>query len=126
MLETETIRVLKWLADRAKSFLSASKSAAQGEISVAARDVAAIILTKAGRFKRAFRFEELQAGNRDEREDLQRLLANATLILDARSTTSISRRRAASRSFSRASRRAAPEFTSRICMATVQPQNCCR
>ena len=38
------------------------------------------------------------------------------------STTSISRRRAASRSFSRASRRVAPEFTSRTCKATVQPR----
>ncbi|HTS26507.1 MAG TPA: hypothetical protein VMH81_11580 [Bryobacteraceae bacterium] len=38
------------------------------------------------------------------------------------STTSISRRRAASISFSRASRRAAPEFTSRTCMAMVPPR----
>ena len=38
------------------------------------------------------------------------------------STTSISRRRAASSSFSRASRFAAPEFTSRTCMAMVQPR----
>jgi hypothetical protein len=36
------------------------------------------------------------------------------------STTSISRRRAASSSFSRASRLAAPEFTSRTCRAIVQ------
>jgi hypothetical protein len=38
------------------------------------------------------------------------------------STRSISRRRAASSSFSRASRRAAPEFTSRTCRAIVQPR----
>jgi hypothetical protein len=38
------------------------------------------------------------------------------------STTSISRRRAASNSFSRASRLAAPEFTSRTCQAIVQPR----
>jgi hypothetical protein len=38
------------------------------------------------------------------------------------STTSIPRRRAASSSFSRASRRAAPEFTSRTCRAIAQPR----
>jgi len=37
-------------------------------------------------------------------------------------TRSISRRRAAYSSFSRASRRAAPGFTSRTCMAIVQPR----
>ena len=54
--------------------------------------------------------------------DVYDRLQEADLMQSAASTTSISRRRTASRSLSRASRRAAPEFTSRTCRAIVQPR----
>jgi CRISPR-associated endonuclease/helicase Cas3 len=83
VLETETFRVLKWLAARAKALLGGSTSAETANTNLHGRDIAAIVLTKGGRFKRSLRVEEIQA-EKNEREELHQLLANAVLIVDAR------------------------------------------
>jgi CRISPR-associated endonuclease/helicase Cas3 len=83
LLETETFRVLKWLAARAKVLLSGSTSVETTNTGLHGQDVAAIVLTKGGTFKRALRVEDFRA-EKNEREELHRLLANAVLILDAR------------------------------------------
>lgn len=83
VLETETFRVLKWLAARAKALLSGWTIAERTDSSLHSRGVAAIVLSKGGTFKRALRLQEFTA-DRVEREELHRLLANAVLIVDAR------------------------------------------
>jgi CRISPR-associated endonuclease/helicase Cas3 len=83
VLETETFRVVKWLAARAKALLGGSTSAETANTSLRGRDVAGIVFTKGGTFKRALRVEALQA-DKSEREELHRLLANGVLIVDAR------------------------------------------
>lgn len=84
VLETEAFRVLKWLAARAKVLLGGSTSTTEKtDSSLHGLDVAAIVLTKSGAFKRALRVEEFQA-DKNEREGLHQLLANAVLLVDAR------------------------------------------
>jgi CRISPR-associated endonuclease/helicase Cas3 len=84
ILETETFRVLEWLADRAKALLSACKKGGEPEGTVGSRDVVAIILTKAGKFRRALPVDEFQAVDKSRREELHSLLANSTVIVDVR------------------------------------------
>ncbi len=77
VLEIETFRVVGWLAARAKAILSDSKSSLNG------KDIAMIVLTKSGKVKRALRLEEFDA-DKDERKELQDLLAEAMVIVDVR------------------------------------------
>lgn len=83
ILETETFRVREWLADRANILLNAPKRGEEVESTVGTRDVQAIVLTKAGKFKRALRVDDFRAVDK-KREELHRLLANSTLIVDVR------------------------------------------
>ncbi|MDQ2949805.1 MAG: type I-U CRISPR-associated helicase/endonuclease Cas3 [Acidobacteriota bacterium] len=83
VLETETFRVVKWLAARAKALLGGSNMTEAANSTLRGQDITAFVVSKSGKFRRALRLDEFQA-DKDERDELHRLLANATVIIDAR------------------------------------------
>lgn len=102
VLETETFRVLKWLGDRAKALVAASnghasaasQDAGDGEEATESppfqgSDVAAVALTPAGDLRKTLKLADLVGDGEKEvsarrKEDLERILKGATLIVDAR------------------------------------------
>jgi CRISPR-associated endonuclease/helicase Cas3 len=100
ILETETYRVVGWLTARAKA-LAAGSSGGQpstplqdGEKGerplIRSDDVVAVALTTAGDLRKTLRLKDLALGDDDKQtnktrtQDLERFLAGATLIVDAR------------------------------------------
>lgn len=87
ILETETFHVVKWIAARAKSVpeQQAAQDEAANEPRLREDDVVAFALDPDGRLRKAFRLEELDPReDKKDKEELDRLLAGATLVLDAR------------------------------------------
>jgi CRISPR-associated endonuclease/helicase Cas3 len=100
ILETETYRVVGWLTARAKA-LAAGSSGGQPSTAlqdgekgerplIRSDDVAAVALTTAGDLRKTLRLKDLALGEDDKQtnktrtQDLERFLAGATLIVDAR------------------------------------------
>jgi CRISPR-associated endonuclease/helicase Cas3 len=83
VLETETFRVVAWLSARAKALQSKHAVHHLSNGGTGSRAAAGIVLSKGGKLKRILRVQDL-AGDKLEREELQLLLANSTLVLDAR------------------------------------------
>ncbi|MCP5352277.1 MAG: type I-U CRISPR-associated helicase/endonuclease Cas3 [Chromatiales bacterium] len=82
-LDTETYRVVDWAIARAKDHIAALKKLAekhpeQAQTRLQVRQIAAIALTAAGDFERAFTIEELAEANKDR---LTRELAGRLLIV---------------------------------------------
>jgi CRISPR-associated endonuclease/helicase Cas3 len=99
VLETETYRVVEWLASRGKALVATSNGrtstafhvAENGESApIRSGDVAVLVLTAAGDLRTILKLEDLVPGdddkqmNRRRTEDLERTLAGATLVVDAR------------------------------------------
>jgi CRISPR-associated endonuclease/helicase Cas3 len=83
-LETETFRVVEWLAARARALVRDSNSTDRAANSgLGGRDVAAVVLSKGGKLQRVLRVGEFDT-DKEERKKLRKVLANATLITDAR------------------------------------------
>jgi CRISPR-associated endonuclease/helicase Cas3 len=86
LLEIETFHVVKWLAARAEgvSKEQAAQDDAADEPRLSKEDVVAFALDPEGGLRKAFRLGELDPPeDRKDREELDRLLAGATLVLDA-------------------------------------------
>jgi CRISPR-associated endonuclease/helicase Cas3 len=87
LLETETFRVLKWLAARAKSVRKqqAEQDVATAEPRLGDKDVVAFALAPDGDLRRSFRLDELAASeDKNKEKNVEDALKGATLILDAR------------------------------------------
>jgi CRISPR-associated endonuclease/helicase Cas3 len=96
VLETETYHVLDWLANRAKSLLkfgakSATSEATTNEPPLLRRsDVVAILFNAAGDVSQLVRLDDLGFDSADKKEntrkrdDVERRLMGATLVVDAR------------------------------------------
>jgi CRISPR-associated endonuclease/helicase Cas3 len=103
VLETDTFQVVEWLAARAKTLVAtrsdqtspAPDDADDGEEAaelppIRRDDVAAFALTRAGDLRDVFRLGDLtfdgddKAASKKRREHLERTLAGATLVIDAR------------------------------------------
>ena len=87
-LETETFRVVLWLAARVKALLNGPNVGTRPDKSLRpdllrGEDVAAIVLTKSGKLRRTLRMKELNP-DKDGREDLLSVLTGAMLVIDAR------------------------------------------
>jgi CRISPR-associated endonuclease/helicase Cas3 len=83
VLETETFRVVKWIAACAKSVRKqqVSEDEAGGKPCLRDEDVVAFALDPDGGLRKPFELKKLDP---EDKEDLGRLLAGATLVLDAR------------------------------------------
>lgn len=87
LLETETFHVAKWLAARAESVRKqqASHDDAADEPRLSEDDVVAFALDPDGGLRKAFGLGELDPPeDKKDKEEFSRLLAGATLVLDAR------------------------------------------
>lgn len=94
LLETETFRVVAWLLARARALKSLDDEfqtgSEEGESVAGARhgadDMAAVVLTPAGDVRRTLGLEELAGAEGDNRvrNEIQRGLAGATVIVDVR------------------------------------------
>jgi CRISPR-associated endonuclease/helicase Cas3 len=86
VLETETDRVVRWVAARAKSVLKqhvgTHQSTDTGEPGLCGQDVVAFVLDPAGGLRRSLALEKLE--HPEDKEQFKRLLAGATLVIDAR------------------------------------------
>lgn len=87
ILETETFRVVKWIAARAK--IARKEQVAPGNTADEPRlcdeDVVGFVLNPDGELRKAFRLAEFDPPeDKRDRQELDRLLAGATLVLDAR------------------------------------------
>jgi len=84
ILETETFRVVKWIAERADKLRK--RQSEQANATDAPRlyenDVVAFALDAGGGLRKPFTLEEI--AKTKDKEELSRLLAGATLVLDAR------------------------------------------
>jgi CRISPR-associated endonuclease/helicase Cas3 len=97
-LETETFRVVEWLSDRANDLIAPSKDetsttddAGNDEsTSLCKNDVIGFALTHANDLRAILRLDDLATGDKDKvaikksKADLERKLAGATLVVDAR------------------------------------------
>jgi len=82
ILETDTFNVVKWIAARARKLQKqAVPDNAADEPPLSRGDVVAFALDPDGGLRKVFKLAELDP---EDREELQSLLAGATLILDAR------------------------------------------
>ena len=91
VLETETFRVVQWLAARWTALLAAENTptiAGQHSASdiapIRRRDVAGVILTAVGDLRGILRLEDLAPHEERRKGDLERALSGATLVVDAR------------------------------------------
>jgi CRISPR-associated endonuclease/helicase Cas3 len=87
ILETETFHVVKWIAARAKSVRKhqAAQGNAADEPRLSEEDVVAFALDPDGGLRKAFKLAELDPPeDKNDKEELDRLLAGARLVLDAR------------------------------------------
>jgi CRISPR-associated endonuclease/helicase Cas3 len=90
LLETETFHVVKWIAARAESVSKhqAEQEAAADEPRLREQDVVAFALDPDGGLRKAFTHAELKLvkspEDKQDKEEFSRLLAGATLVLDAR------------------------------------------
>ncbi|MCL4290407.1 MAG: type I-U CRISPR-associated helicase/endonuclease Cas3 [Thermoleophilia bacterium] len=86
ILETETFRVASWIAARAKSVLKQQAGAQQetgtGESGLREQDVVAFVLDPDGGLRKPLTLAELKLP--EDKEQFKRLLAGATLVIDAR------------------------------------------
>lgn len=86
ILEAETSHVVKWIAARAKSVHK--EQAAQNDIAdescLSEDEVVAFAIDRDGGLRRPLRLAELNPREDKGRKELHRLLADATLVLDAR------------------------------------------
>jgi len=83
ILETETFRVVEWLALRAERLPNVANADRVQSDCQLAKDVAAIVISKNGKLRAALRLAELSP-DKDARKKLLSVLAGATLIVDAR------------------------------------------
>ncbi len=85
LLETETFRVVQWIAARAESVRrqQAAQDKATEESRLRGEDVVAFALDADGGLRKAFRLAELDPPKKDKNE-LERFLAGAILVVDAR------------------------------------------
>jgi len=84
VLETETFRVVEWLAARAEGLLNvAGVGRDQSVRQLPGDDVAAIVISKNGKLRAVLRLEELNP-DKDGHKKLLSVLAGATVIVDAR------------------------------------------
>ena len=87
LLETETFRVVEWLAARAKSVRKqrAADEAARDASRVRDEDVVAFALGRDGELRGSFRLGALAtAEDKNNKKNVEEVLKGATLILDAR------------------------------------------
>lgn len=87
LLETETFRVVDWLAARAKSVRKqpAEQDCATDTARLRAGDVVAFALAPDGDLRRSFRLDELAAAEgKNNKKNVGDVLKGATLVLDAR------------------------------------------
>jgi CRISPR-associated endonuclease/helicase Cas3 len=92
VLEAETFRVVEWLTARANALLkqSAERSPDDNgtERGLARQDVVAFVLDRGGDLRRDLRLDCIHSANKADakkrKEDLENLLAEATLVVDAR------------------------------------------
>jgi CRISPR-associated endonuclease/helicase Cas3 len=87
ILETETFRVVKWLAARAESVRKqqALQDDAEDESRLSEEDVVAFALDPDGGLRKVFSLKELDSReDQKDRHEFSGLLAGATLVLDAR------------------------------------------
>lgn len=87
VLETETFRVVEWITARTKSLLGqqAAQNKAADEVRLRGEDVVAFALDPDGRLRKAFRLAELRpSDDKQHKDEISRLLAGTTLVLDAR------------------------------------------
>jgi CRISPR-associated endonuclease/helicase Cas3 len=87
LLETETFRVLKWLAARAKSAREqqAEQDVATDTARLRSEDAVAFALAPDGHLQRSFTIRELAAAeDKNDKENVEEVLKGAMLIVDAR------------------------------------------
>jgi CRISPR-associated endonuclease/helicase Cas3 len=87
ILETETFCVVEWIAARAESVhkQQAAQESAANEPRFCEEDLVAFALDPDGGLRKAFRLTELDPReDKKDKEELDRLLAGAALVLDAR------------------------------------------
>jgi CRISPR-associated endonuclease/helicase Cas3 len=87
LLETETFRVVEWLAARAKSVRErqAEQDAATDTGRLRSEDVVAFALAPDGALQRSFRLDELAAAeDKNNKKIVENALKGATVVVDAR------------------------------------------
>ena len=92
ILESETFRVVEWLTARANALVKQSLERSPDdngtERGLARQDVVAFILDRGGDLRRELRLDFIHSANKADakkrEEDLKNLLAEATLVVDAR------------------------------------------
>ncbi len=89
ILETQTDHVVKWLAARAQRTIEklrreATQDGAASGLQLSAKDPVAFALDPDGGVRRVLKLEELSPREDKDKQKLDRLLANATLVVDAR------------------------------------------
>jgi CRISPR-associated endonuclease/helicase Cas3 len=87
LLETETFRVVEWLAARAESVpeQQAEQDFATDTARLRSEDVVAFALAPDGELRRSFRLDELAvAEEKNNKKNVEDVLKGATLVLDAR------------------------------------------
>jgi len=84
ILETETFRVVKWIATRAESVCKqqGDQETARAEPGLCEQDVVAFALDPDGRLRKSLTLAEVKS--REDKKEFDRLLAGATLVIDAR------------------------------------------
>ena len=83
VLETETFRVVEWLAARAEGLLNVANADRDQSNCQFPEDATAIVISKNGKLGAVLRLAELNP-DKDARKKLLSVLAGATLIVDAR------------------------------------------
>lgn len=87
-LETETVRVVEWLAKRCKSLIADRPEEKKGDLPSAPLrrdDAVGFVLSKANRLRKVLRGSDLSPDvSKRAKNEFMRELANATLIVDAR------------------------------------------
>ncbi len=85
ILETETFRVLRWLAARARRVRAEQTQSDRTEkLCLRDDDVVAFAFDLDGGVQKAFKLGDLDPEDKREKDELQKLLEGVTLVLDAR------------------------------------------